>query len=298
MLDMGGYGTGARYTLEMAIRHDNVALARWALEHGASSLAVPARDPRMPGSALYEEAIRRGRVRIAELLLKHGAPPVALQPSDEEAFIAACFERDAGRARALVARQPDLLASTEAIDAAAKTDRADVAELLLDLGMSIELENRKHQRPLHFAAWHDAADTARLLIGRGAAIDPVESEWNNTPLDFAVYGLHMRTIQVLVPHSRDISNLVFVGAVERLRELIEKEPDLARTTAAGGETPLMWLCDDELAAAAIVRLFLENGADAAARSGEGLTAADYASRRGLTEAAALLRAAGSSGDSQ
>jgi hypothetical protein len=53
----------------------------------------------------------------------------------------------------------------------------------------------------------------------------------------------------------------------------------------------MWLPNDEHDAAAIVRLFLDCGADARVVSGEGLTAADYASRRGLREAASLLRAA-------
>jgi ankyrin repeat protein len=55
------------------------------------------------------------------------------------------------------------------------------------------------------------------------------------------------------------------------------------------ETPLAWLPDDEAAAVEIVRLFLDHGADASVRSADGLTAADYASRRGLEAAARLLR---------
>jgi hypothetical protein len=33
-------------------------------------------------------------------------------------------------------------------------------------------------------------DVARLLIRRGAEIDPVESNWNNTSIDFAIYHEH------------------------------------------------------------------------------------------------------------
>jgi ankyrin repeat protein len=50
----------------------------------------------------------------------------------------------------------------------------------------------------------------------------------------------------------------------------------------------MWLPDDESAAAAIVKLFLQHGADVGIRDDNGLSAADHASRRGLEEAARLL----------
>ena len=52
--------------------------------------------------------------------------------------------------------------------------------------------------------------------------------------------------------------------------------------------PLKWLPDDEARALDVVELLLAHGADPTVRSSEGLTAADYAARRGLEAAAARL----------
>jgi ankyrin repeat protein len=76
------------------------------------------------------------------------------------------------------------------------------------------------------------------------------------------------------------------------------EPDLAKVVK-DGSTPLMWLPDDDARAKEIAELLLANGADPSIKSyaagwgnsieqQEGKTAADYARKRGLYEAAELL----------
>jgi ankyrin repeat protein len=55
-----------------------------------------------------------------------------------------------------------------------------------------------------------------------------------------------------------------------------------------GQTPLWWLPDDEAKAMTTVELLLAAGVDPAARNQEGHTAADWARRRGMLEAAARL----------
>src|SRR5690606_15729625 len=115
-------------------------------------------------------------------------------------------------------------------------------------------------RPLQEAASRNATKVARLLIERGAEIDARETQWGNTPLDFAVWSQHPEMIELLAPHSRDIRNLVFIGNVERVRQVLEEQPELARLVHEG-HTPLTWLPDDEEAAVEIVKLFLERGAD-------------------------------------
>jgi len=294
MMDMGGYGTGSRFLLEVAIRQNDLQLAEWLLAHGASPNATATSHPRWAGLPPYEAAVQMGRHEIAELLRRHGATPTAGEPltDPETAFVAACLRLDAEAVRAQLQAHPEYLKSPRAIIAAAEQDRADVVEFLLELGTSIEIENEQKQRPLHAAAWSNALHTAELLIARGAEIDPRENEWQNTPLDFAVYAQHPGMIDLLSRHSRDIWNLVYAGKVERVREVLRERPELARLVTRSGETPLTWLPEDEAAAAEIVRLFLEHGADPAVRSADGLTAADYASRRLLVEAASLLRAAG------
>ena len=187
----------------------------------------------------------------------------------------------------MLAHHPEYLHSTKAIFAAARQDRADVVAFLLDLGTPIEVEDAKKQRPLHVAAANDAVRVAGLLIQRGAEVDPYELNYNNTPLDFAVYHDYPRMIELLIPHSRDVWNLTFVGALHRLRDVLTAEPHLAKVSWQ--TTPLFQLPEDEQNALEIAELFLEHGADPAFRSkNDGSTAAGVARKRGMRQVAALL----------
>ena len=78
MLDMGGYGCGARWFLDHAITHRKMELARWCLEHGASADPPPAVDKRFAQHTVYESAVLAGENEIAELLLRHGARATAI----------------------------------------------------------------------------------------------------------------------------------------------------------------------------------------------------------------------------
>jgi uncharacterized protein len=204
-----------------------------------------------------------------------------------EAFVAACFRLDRAEAQKILAEHPEYLQSPEPIFAAARRDRVDVVEFLLDLGVSIEVEDESKQRPLHEAASYDSLRVAEFLIERGAEIEPVETNWNNTPLDHAMYSDLTRMIEFLSRFTRDVFRLTRIGAIERLREVLREEPDLAKVVD-DGYSPLMWLPDDETRAIEIIELLLAHGADPTLRSKEGMTAADWAIKRGLYEAAALL----------
>jgi ankyrin repeat protein len=287
MLDMGGYGCGARYLLGIAVDRNNLELAEWILAHGASSNPPAARDPRGSKLTLYQEALRQGRQDMAELMARYGAPRVALTLEGEEAFAAACFRLDRDQAKALLEEHPEYLRSTATMFAAARRDRADVVALLLDLGMSADVEDDKGTRALHEAAYADAPDVTALLIERGAAVDPRETRYANTPLGHAVYGRRQRTIDLLARVSRDVFVLTWIGAVDRLRAVLSEQPDLARIVD-DGQSPLMWLPDDDARAMEIARLLLNLGADASIRDKEGHTAADRARTRGLDEVADLL----------
>ena len=98
MLDMGGYGTGARYLLEIAVRHDDVRLAEWLLAHGANADTPPARDPRMPQRSLYEEALRLGHGAVASVLARYGARTTDVPVSGKDAFVVAVLTGDFERA--------------------------------------------------------------------------------------------------------------------------------------------------------------------------------------------------------
>jgi uncharacterized protein len=290
MIDMGGLGKGARFFLDVAIAKNRVDLAEWVLEHGASpdaSAPVPRRGRPAKGS-LYEEALRRGATGIAELLLRYGATPVSTPANEEDSYVAACFRLDRAGAEEHVARHPEYLNSPKALFAAARRDRADVVELLLDLGVPIEIEDEQRRRAMHEVSSNDAVHVAELLIARGAEVDPREAQWGATPLVFAIYGKRQRMIDLLGRHSRDLWNLTFTGKVDRLRALLAADPTLAKSAHPSGDTPLMRLPDDEARAAEIVELFLRYGADPARRNGDGKTAADLANERGMFDIAARL----------
>ncbi|MBC7789204.1 MAG: ankyrin repeat domain-containing protein [Anaerolineae bacterium] len=289
MLDMGGYGNGARWHLGIAVKKNDIKLAEWLLAHGADPNAAPPRDERLSKRTLHEDALRAGFTEIADALVRYGATPVAVELTGEEDFAAACFKADREKAMALFERHPEYLSSPVVMLAAAKHDRVDVVAFLLDLGMSPEVEDGQRQRPLHVAAYAGSLAVAKLLIDRGAEVDPVELQWNNTPLDFAVYAQNARMIDLISVYSRDIWNLTFTGNAERLREVLAAQTDLAKVKSRSGETPLMWLPEDEDRAIEIAGLLITNGADPALRSTKGMSAADFASRRGLDEVAELLR---------
>jgi ankyrin repeat protein len=286
MLDMGGYGCGARWHLWIAIEQNDLELAEWCLAHGANPNAPPPKAKSLPQNSLYEEAVRAGHSEIAELLVRHGAERSAIDKEGLPAFIAACLRLDRSEAKRLLENHPEYLQSSDAFTTAVKKDGEDIAAFLLDLGMPVEIEFDHKQRPLHLAARYDAVDVARLLIRRGAEIDPVESNWNNTPIDFAIYHEHQRMIGLLSRYTRDVGCLTFIGHIARLREVLSAQPELAKLN--WGSTPMFSLPEDEKKAVEAVDLFIRHGADASFRRKDGLTAADVARRRGLNAAADRL----------
>jgi ankyrin repeat protein len=306
MFDMGGYGCGARFLLGGAVDRNDLRFARWILEHGANPNAPPPANRnrhtidasgRLSSRTLCEEARRKGSHEMADLLASFGAPASNAALEGEEAFTSACLRLDRAEARALLAGHPQYLLSPRAMTIAIMQDRADAVELLLDLGMSPDIEDPEaaKRRPLHMAADHDSLAIARLLIERGAQVDPRETRYESTPLWGAVWGQQQRMIDFLSPLSSDVWALGFIGDVDRLRKVLEAEPRLARSRGEN-ETPLMWLPADEDRALEVAEMFLTGGADPNVRNLQGQTAADLASVRGLDRVGALLRSRESRGE--
>lgn len=296
MLDMGGYGPGAHFILNVAIEKNDLELARWALAHGAGPGPHTSAHPKFnPKFTLYERAALERLTEMADLLVRYGATPSVPVLDDEWAFVAACFQLDREEAHAHIEGHPEYLQSPRAMFEAAKRDRADIVEFLLSLGVPIEVHDKTKTRTLHQAAAHNALRVASLLIDRGAEIDPIETAWNAPPIGWASHGDHIEMIDFLSRFSRNVWRLAFRGYVERLREVLAMEPELAKLVDDDGITPLWWLPDDDAKALEIVELFLSHGADPSIRSKKGRTAADWALERGMREVAAMLAAAAANG---
>lgn len=121
MLDMGGYGTGARWHLRIAVEHDDLELAEWCLTHGADPNAAPERDERFPQRSLYELALLQGRTAMAELLSRHGA---AVRPVVREGVEVAAFLESSSAPRRSIADVEQV-----ALDLVQAHDTGDAAAL-------------------------------------------------------------------------------------------------------------------------------------------------------------------------
>jgi hypothetical protein len=291
MLDMGGYGSGARFVLDTAIEKNRTELADWALAHGADPNAPPPPARHLRTTSLYDRAIRENRLAIADLLARHGADRTIAPLEGEDAFVAACLRLDRDEAQRLAARHPEFLQSPGAMFAAASRDRADVIALLLDLGSSVNVMDAHQQRPLHVAATNNARQAATLLLARGADADAREARWHAPAIGIAAHHGHAAMVELLGAAIRDVWHLAYQGKVERLRAVLAEEPARARAVSDDGLTPLWWLPDDAAAALEVVRLLLAHGADPAIRAEDGTTAADAARLRGLDDAADAIDAA-------
>jgi hypothetical protein len=128
------------------------------------------------------------------------------------------------------------------------------------------------------------------LIARGAEVDAIGRQYDNTALGGAMHCQSARMIELLARYSKSAWEVGYSGHVDRLRELLTERPERAR--GYDGETLLMYLPpDDEGKAMAVATLLLEHGADPRIKDPQGLTAADRAERNAMYRVAALLREA-------
>jgi len=290
---MGGYGSGARYLIQIALDHRDLHLLEWLLAHGANPNAAPARNRKSQTRSLYEEAVWLDLPEAAELLARHGATRSAPALTTDEQFIAACIRMDRDRVRQMIEANPQYLERPEVLFEAARRNRADIVAMLLDMGMSPNIGGEMGQRALHHAAGAKALDVASLLIERGADVDPLDAVYHSPPMGWAAHSDRREMLDFLSRHSREPFRLAWCGYVDRLREVIREQPELAKAIDHQGYTLLWWLPDDEDKALAIVDLALAHGVDPSARS-KGRTAADWAATREMTRVEQRLRASASS----
>jgi ankyrin repeat protein len=290
MLNAGSYGTGARWFLETAVEHNDVELAEWCLGHGANPNSAPGPGRRNRQRPLYEEAVFRGHTAVAEALVRYGATRSAAPRRPADALIAACLRQDEAAIREEIRIRPELLDAHEPLWAAAKYNRREAVRVLLDLGVSPNIQSPQGESALHIAAYDDAVEVGGLLIERGAEVDAIGRQYQNTPLGGAVHCQSRRMIDLLVRHSKSAWEVGYSGHVDRLREILAERPELAR--GYDGETLLMYLPpDDEDKALETATLLLQHGADPTIKDPNGLTAADRAERNAMYRVAAALREA-------
>jgi len=266
--------------------------------HGTDVNTPGVRDGRTP----YEAALMTGNREIAQYLLAHGAKRVALAP--EEAFAAAALAGRGDEARSVLAAHPRLLETLgpdgriELVHRAVEGDRRDGVRLLAELGVALS-GTTVHQgvgmyravTPMHNAAWAGDVEMVRLLVELGADPSARDATYQATPLGWALHNRQRAVVDYLLPFST-IVEAVRAGGVERIAELLEKDPMLANATDGEG-TPVLFHVDaDGPRAEEVLDLLLAHGAKLDARNGQGRTVLEEMQRRGRDETVRALRQRG------
>jgi ankyrin repeat protein len=155
-------------------------------------------DPDQPGRngcSPYRLAVRRGRPDIADLLVRHGCRDDA---TDADRLLAACLRADRREAFRLVDNAPGLVAALTDTERAAIVHAADAGDteavrLMLDLGFGTDARSSDDDgaTALHTAAASGSAQTASLLIARGADLEAPDTTYQSAPLDWAIVGSGM-----------------------------------------------------------------------------------------------------------
>lgn len=235
-----------RTPLYFAVRENQVEIARFLLDHGADPLGLAVND------SLLQITRDRGYTQLEKLLeekyaMLHGASPKG------DALALAIRERDLAQVKSLLDASPELLhegdgRSNQPIHWAVMTRQLDMINELLARGADINAPRHDGARPIQltngdytFRGWRD-----------------VPKDWPTTP-ELVLAHLKARGAYV------DICTAASTGDLERVRELLDKDPSLANrvseyvTYYIGSGAPL------KNAAAKghieIVRLLLERGAD-------------------------------------
>ena len=150
-------------------------------------------DPDAPGPdgrSPYRAATAAGRDDLADALHRHGARADA---SDADHLLSDCMRGDTAAARRKLVRDPgllDRLADSEraAIVTAAEAGNTDAVRAMLDIGFPLDARGHDGATPLHTAAYAGSAATVRLLLARGADPEARDTNWDTTPLTWALVG--------------------------------------------------------------------------------------------------------------
>ena len=274
------------YLLGNAVDRRHVRRVEWLLAHGADPNGTHgySLQPVMLHAQLY------GGREILALCERHGGRPKAL--TSDEAFMAACLSADLEEIKRLAVANPALPLHPRFMIEAAQRDLDEVVSLLLDLGLPADRGQQDGKRGLHWCAQFGSVKTASRLIAAGADVDVRGTQYQGTPLGFALHFKRQAMIDLLAPVSRDIFGLTNAGKLERLADVLREDPSLATTRDPHGASALFSLPDDETRAAEAAELLLRLGVDPGTKNRAGDKPAQVARNRGLADAADLIEMGG------
>jgi ankyrin repeat protein len=186
-------------------------------------------------------------------------------------------------------------------DAEKKADKTAVRELL-QKHADVNAPAVDGATALHWAAYWDDLETARLLVAAGAKVDAT-NRYGVTPLSLACTNGNAAMIELLLNAKADpnlalpegetpLMTAARTGKADAVKMLFTHGADVKAKEATHGQTALMWAAAEGNVAAA--EMLLEFGADLHAVSKGGFSALMFAVREGRASVVKALLKAGAS----
>lgn len=206
---------------------------------------------------------------------------------------------------ALLAAGPVPAAASRALvaDAVERMDRPAI-ERLVAQSADVNRPQVDGMTALHWAAFHDAVEVAKLLVRAGAVAGAV-NRYGVSPLSLACANGSTAMVERLLDAGADpnttlpggetaLMTAARTGRIGVVRALLSRGADAHAAEDRRGQTALMWAAAG--GHADVVRVLLEIGADFRAPLASGFTPLLFAAREGRIEAARVLLAAGADVD--
>ncbi len=186
---------------------------------------------------------------------------------------------------------------------AAEQANAALVRTLIGDGADVNVRQVDGMSALHWAVYHDDADTAKLLIDAGANVKS-ENRYGIRPLWVAVTNGNGDIVTMLLEAGADpnatargeqtvLMHAARTGSLEAVRALLARGAD-PNAREAREQTALMWAAAE--GHAAIVHALLEIGAELDPRLRSGFTPLFFAVREGHTDVVHTLLEAGADVD--
>lgn len=268
------------FLLGWAVRNERRERVELLLAHGAN----PNASDFYNGKKVHENAQLAGDEDMAALLVRRGATHVKLSGIDR--YTAAILRSDGSEAKELVQAHPEYLDNDDVVNEAARRGLAPSVSLLVSLGKSSF--RTTPQSPLHTAAYYGHLEVIRLLLEAGLDPSARDADYGATPLGHALFAGRSEAAELLAEHTTDVFDVVRMGRVDRLTELLDEDPQRISATTRAGSGVLHFLPSDPSKAAPIAKLLLSRGADRTAKDAEGRTPAAHFEQRGQSELAKLV----------
>jgi ankyrin repeat protein len=173
---------------------------------------------------------------------------------------------------------------------AVRDKNIELVKKLIDNGADVNEKDTRYWTPLHWAADAGSMQIAKLLIAKGAKII-VNDIYGLHPLKIAEIRGHQNLANVLmVGTQNDISAAAVLGDINRVKTLLEEDPNRVNQKSTGDFTPLHSAV--RAGHIQVVELLIDKGADINAKTIFRMTPLQFAASQGYKDILELLVAKG------